>query len=262
MTSPARRPPCLTLLALLGAIPIPIALSGNPGIDQANRTQATADIARAGKLGPRIGYKIAFASTAAQRQFGASEPARASLFALQRVPAGTVLPAGIFQQGLFEAEVAFTIARTVNEPPASLEDLRNSVASVHIALEMANVPPPSPDRPGPSLASLIATGIGAHRFALGPARDPAVIDVNGLQLVLQRDGETVRSSPAQEVHGGPWNALLWLVNDVLARGGELQPGDIVLTGTAASAWRADGDLLAGVYRSEAEGLGSVVVAIE
>ena len=109
---------------------------------------------------------------------------------------------------------------------------------------------------------MISGGTGAHVFVLGPAVDPKTVDLAGSKMTVTRNGEVIRESTADEVLGSPWNSLLWLVNDVTKRGRVLEPGEVVLTGTAAKAYRAKGDDIAGSYTGQVAGLGQVKLTIE
>lgn len=49
-------------------------------------------------------------------------------------------------------------------------------------------------------------------------------------VVFEQNGEIVGTYTAAEVMGDPLNALAWLANHLGARGGSLEPGDIVISG--------------------------------
>jgi 2-keto-4-pentenoate hydratase len=61
--------------------------------------------------------------------------------------------------------------------------------------------------------------------------------------------------------GSPWNSLLWLVNHVIGHGGVMEPGYVVLTGTAAPAYKAKGEDIKGHYEGDCGALGSVSLTI-
>ncbi|MFQ5799467.1 MAG: fumarylacetoacetate hydrolase family protein, partial [Bacteroidota bacterium] len=113
----------------------------------------------------------------------------------------------------------------------------------------------------PTPQDAIANGVGSHFFVLGPAIDPAKVDVDAVTLKLIRDGKTIAESPATNVMGSPWNSLLWLANHVVKHGGTLEPGAVVLTGTAARAYRAKGDQIKGIYEGDCGPLGKIILTI-
>lgn len=234
---------------------------GTMSLDEAYAVQAELDTELAKRYGARVGYKVAYASKAAQEQFGVGEPARGTFFAVQRVPSGSVLKAGHFAEILLETEVAFTLGRKIDRPLKDVAALKPFVASVHAAFDAGNFPYAAGDGPGPVVADMVAGGTGAHVFVLGPAVDPAKAELGGMTMTVSRNGEVIRESNSDEVLGNPWNSLLWLVNDVIKRGRVLEPGEVVLTGTAAKAYRAKGGEIRGTYRGEVAGLGTVRLKI-
>lgn len=206
-------------------------------------------------LGARVGYKLAFASRALQERFGMEGPAYAPLFASQHVPSGAILATADFAGERFhvETEIAFAVAHRIDRALESPDALRAYVGTLHVAFDM-------PERRYPwergGAADAVADGLGGHRFSLGPGLAPAdaVFDPASLRLAAERDGETVHEGAASAVMGDPWNALLWLTNQLVARGHPLEAGQVVLSGAAAPAYAATGDGATGRYLGRAGAL--------
>ncbi len=212
------------------------------------------------RLGAVSGYKVAYASKAAQEQFGVDEPASGPLFRLQRVPSGTKLPISAFMEITLETEIAFTIGKRIDQQIRDVKELKKDVKWVHAAFDVGDYRFVSgPTRPTPQDA--IAAGVGAHFHVLGPAVAPAEVDVDAITLKLMRNGQTVAESPATNVMGSPWNSLMWLANKLVKTGKTLEPGDVVISGTAAPAFRTRGNKIRGRYRGECGDLGTVTLTI-
>jgi 2-oxo-3-hexenedioate decarboxylase len=113
----------------------------------------------------------------------------------------------------------------------------------------------------PTAQDQIASGIGGHVFVLGPAVDPGKVDVNAVKLKLTRNGQTLADSPSTDVMGSPWNSLLWCVNHIVKLGGTLEPGEVIITGTAAPAYRTKGDEIKGEYVGDCGPLGTVTMTL-
>lgn len=207
------------------------------------------------RLGPVVGYKVGYASKAAQQQFGMDQPARGPLFLSQAIVSGSTRQASEFREIMLETEIAFTLAKPIVRvnAPQTVEELRPLVRSIHAALDASDYRFDADAKPSP--IDMVATGLGAYRYVLGPGVPPAEVDTKSLRLLLFRDGELIRDSPATEVMGDPWNSLLWLVRDVISRGGSLPAGAIVLTGTADRAWKVTGDEVRGEYVGDCGPLG-------
>lgn len=212
------------------------------------------------ELGPIVGYKVAYASKAAQEQFGVTEPAAGPLFSLQRVPNGSKLPAGHFVEIALETEVAFTIAKRIDQPIEDVAQLKSYVRWAHAAFDAGDYPLVQGDTK-PTAQDMIASGVGAHVFVLGPAVDPGQVEVDAVTLKLMRNGETVAESAATNVMGSPWNSLLWCANHVVKVGGTLEPGMVISTGTASPAYKVKGEAIEGQYVGDCGPLGKVTMTL-
>jgi 2-keto-4-pentenoate hydratase len=213
-----------------------------------------------GLLGPVCGYKVAYASRAAQKQFGMDEPARGPFFMTQRLPSGSTLPVEAFNEIMLETEVAFTLGKPISKPVKDVAALKSYVKWVHPAFDAGNFPYTS-DQAKPTPQDMIAIGTGAHIFVLGPALEPGKVDIDAINLSLVRNGEKIRESPARDVMGSPWNSLLWCANNLTKSGHVLEPGMVVLCGTAAPAYKVKGSEIKGVFEGDCGALGKVALTI-
>lgn len=229
-------------------------------ISQAYDIQAALAREVSKSLGPVVGYKVAYASKAAQKQFGVDQPASGPFFLLQRVPSGSRLPASAFMEITLETEVAFTLGRRIDRPVKDLAELKRCVKWVHAAFDVGEYRFAAGD-PQPKPQDAIASGVGAHFFVLGPAIDPSSVEIETVTLKLARNGRMLRQSAATNVMGSPWNSLLWLANHVVELGGALEPGSVVVSGTAAPAYKVKGDQIKGAYLGDCGPLGRVTLKI-
>ena len=211
--------------------------------------------------GPVTGYKVAYASKAAQKQFGMKEPARGPFYMSQRLPNSSTLTSETFKEIMLETEVAFTIGKRIDKPIRNVAMLKTYVKWVHPAFDAGNFPY-AVERAKPTPSDMIAIGTGAHVFVIGPAMNPKTLDLSKIDLALARNGETIRKSPARDVLGNPWNSLLWCANHLHKFGLTLEPGMVVLTGTAAPAYKVKGKAIKGSYVGDCGPLGKVTLTIE
>ena len=213
----------------------------------------------AGATDEAVGYKLGFTSAAAQQRFGVASPAWGRLRAQMRVPADGEISASSFSRVFVEAEIAFTIGRRVDVRLDDVTDLLAYVRTVHPALELPDWRFGSGAQPG--FAEILADGVGAHRFVLGPGREPGEVELATAAVVLERDGEGIGRGRGADAMGSPWLALLWLSHALLEAGRALEPGEIVLTGALGPVQVLAPNQAAGRYRVTVEGLGSVGVTI-
>lgn len=213
------------------------------------------------KRGPVIGYKVAYASKAAQEQFGMDEPARGPYYLSQRVVSGSTLPVDTFNEIMLETEIAFTIDKRIDDSIPDVKTLKPFVASLHAAFDAGDFPY-SVEQAKPVPADMIAIGTGAHIFILGP-ENPIDVNIDDLTLKVIRNGETIRQSSSKEVMGSPWNSLLWCANHLVKHGKTLEPGMVVLCGTAAPAYKVnEPDAIQGEYVGDCDVLGSVSLTLK
>jgi 2-keto-4-pentenoate hydratase len=212
-------------------------------------------------LGPVAGYKVAYASRVAQEQFGMDEPARGPFYLTQRVPSGSILPAEAFNEITLETEIAFTIGKRIDKPIADIATLKSHVKWVHAAFDAGDFPYKT-GQAKPVPADMVAIGTGAHVFVFGPGVDPDRVDIDRVNLDLIRNGEEIRSKPATDIMGNPWNSLLWCANHLHKHGLTLEPGMVVFSGTAAKAYRATGAAVKGRYVGDCGPLGKATMTIE
>jgi len=234
---------------------------GDFSMDKAYHIQAALAEGASRTSGPVCGYKVAYASKAAQEQFGMDEPARGPLYLSQRLPGGSALSAKVWNEMTLETEIAFTIGKRIDKPVKDVATLKRHVKFVHPAFDAGDFPyAAGATKPAPQ--DMVAIGTGAHVFVMGPARDPRQVDIDAIDLALARNGETIRKSPARNVMGSPWNSLLWCANHLVRFNKTLEPGMVVLCGTASPAYRARGDEIKGVYEGDCGALGKVTLTID
>ena len=212
------------------------------------------------KLGDVSGYKVAFASQAAQKQFGIDQPASGPFFRLQRIPDGSTLESSDFFGLTIETEVAFTLGKSIDHLLENTADLKPYVKWVHASFDISNDYFDSQEAK-PVVSDLVASGM-TYLYMLGPAVDPNLVDVDKLNLKLTVNGKIFAEGASADVMGSPWNSLLWLANQVVSRGDTLEPGDVVLTGTAAPAYKVPGSEAAGFYEGDCGPLGKVTVTVK
>ena len=189
------------------------------------------------------------------------EPARGPFYLMQRVASSSILPAEAFNEIMLETEIAFTIGKRIDKPIADVATLKSYVKWVHAAFDAGDFPYKT-DRAKPVPADMVAIGTGAHVFVFGPGMDPDQVDIDRVNLDLIRNGEKIRSKPATDIMGSPWNSLLWCVNHLHKYGLTLEPGMVVFSGTAAKAYRVTGAAIKGRYVGDCGPLGKATITIE
>lgn len=181
------------------------------------------------------GYKIAFAGPGSQKKWGVPEPISGRLLRSQQTDSGAAIPFAEFATPLVEAEVAFVMKNA------------SEIASVHAAFDIPNIPA------APTAADVIRLNGCAHRYILGPAHDPAQVDMLALTMRMTHDDNLVYSGK-----GNPRVGLDWLIAHLASRGLALREGDVVLTGAVAAPYKGR----PGHYVADCGTLGTISFQLE
>ena len=92
---------------------------------------------------------------------------------------------------------------------------------------------------------------------IGPAVDFNSINLDTLTLRLFKDEKLVYEGISTNTLSSPWNIMLWIANDLVKRGKNLNVGDVILCGKVASAVKLKPKDAIGTYRGECCGLGTI-----
>lgn len=212
--------------------------------------------------GPLAGYKVAITAKPLQDLLGIDHPLGGQVHAGQLRPSGVRLAASAFVGLALECEVTIRVGRDL--PPASVPYTRESivpfVGELIVSFEVL-------DAREAAIAAMGASGLVADRCACeGAVLGTATSDFAGLDLAglggfaceLEWNGEVVDRGVTGNAMGHPFEGLAWVANHVIARGGQLRAGDVVLTGSAFAPRPASAGDRA-TYRID--GLGEVSVTV-
>ena len=180
------------------------------------------------------GYKIGATNAQVQARFGVDAPFSGRLFADYVDESPLRVPAGAVNFHAIEAEFDFVMGRPLppRAAPYTRDEVRAAVASVHPAIEV-------PDSRYADWLSMRAEDLIADNaigclLCLGPAAEGGLDrDLAGQQVIVRIDGEVVSEGAGANVLGDPWNVMVWLANQLSARGETLEAGHVVTTGSAA-----------------------------
>jgi 2-keto-4-pentenoate hydratase len=198
------------------------------GRAEAEAFQAAALAALGGEI---CGYKIGATSAEVQRMLGCRGPIQAAILRQHVLASGASLslPPGCLG---VECEIGFVLAR---DYPAAGErpdraGLRAAVAECFVGLEIVGrrVAAAVPLTEWSAIADY---GLDVAVVRGGSVADWEASDLAAMPVLAAVDGAiAARGSPAA-VLGHPLNALLWLAEDLRARGRGLRRGEMVFTGT-------------------------------
>ena len=182
--------------------------------------------ALAERRGPIAGYKIGFTNDAVQSDFGMDSPIYGRVFA------DTVRSDGRFEyeelvEPLIEPEIAFVLDRPLSPPVTRLD----VAAACRFAVPVIEIVDSRIEGWEFGAAGAVADNALAARLVVG---DPIPIGETDLSLEgveVRVDGGERASGVGAAALGHPASAVAWLATALDERGGRLEAGDIVTTGT-------------------------------
>jgi 2-keto-4-pentenoate hydratase len=183
--------------------------------------------------GPRVGWKVASTSRPSQERLGVDEPLAGALYERDIVPNHSTVAATYL--GIVEGEFAFRMrgGLDLRRAPFTREMVLACVATVYPGAE-------APDSrlsnyPRVSAPQLVADFMLSRYYAIGDPLAVSPSELLGVEVVIRHNGVEVKRGTGSDVLGDPCNVLVWLANELAARGEEIREGDLVTTGACALA---------------------------
>ena len=184
---------------------------------------ARAERLRAGER--PLGWKVGFGSPAAGERLGIDRPLVGFLLESNLLPDGAEVPVTGWAAPALEPEIAVHLARDV-EPDASQDAVRDALAGLSAAIELADVDPPPTD-----VREILAGNIYHRHVLLGPVREGHA-GTEGITARLRLDGEQVAATDDVTTLTGELVEVVRLTAELLGACGErLRAGEVVITGS-------------------------------
>ncbi len=233
--------------------------AGDFGIDDLDKAYAVQDlfVAGLGAGGPRSGYKVGLTSKAMQAMVDLDQPIGGIVFADGTTNSPANLSKAHFGRLGLEFEIAVRLAKDIGagDLPLNRDSIGSYVAGIAPAFEV--IDDRGADYSDLEIFSIIADNSWNSGAVLGEMQ-PVAGDLATVTGTLKVNGEIVGTGKGSDVLGHPFEPLIWLANHLVARGGTLKAGDIVLTGSLLpSRFPEVGD----IYEFMVEGMGGVTATI-
>jgi 2-oxo-hept-3-ene-1,7-dioate hydratase len=181
------------------------------------------------------GRKIGLTSRAMQQASQISEPDYAPLMDDMFFETGSDIPVGRFIAPRVEVELAFVLERPLRGPGVTLVDVLQATAYVTPALEIidARIEQFDRDTKAPrKVFDTIADFAANAGIVLGgrPVR-PHTIDLRWVGALLYKNAVLEETGLAAAVLNHPATGIAWLANRIAPYDEQLNPGDVVLSGS-------------------------------
>lgn len=175
-----------------------------------------------------VGAAVAAIGRTIPPAMAADEPLYRWLTDAMHVDAGTALARSSLLRPRVRPEIAFIVDRDLDDPTTSATDVMAACSAALPALVVVDYRLRQPIvRP----ADVVAVCAATSRFVLGDVPvDLDDIDVGSALCVLEHNGVVVTTATSAELPGHPADAVAWLVRQLIAQGGGVESGMVVLSG--------------------------------
>lgn len=180
-----------------------------------------------------IGYKVGL--TGPVLPFGAESPVYGRLYDSMLVWPHHKIYRSDFVMPMVEIELAYFFGEDVTFPITQAE-LAEKVIAVAPAVEF-------PDLLFEDLGSLnwldiIAMNVSPRKIIIGRPVRIERVDVNNINVTVRQQGQVINEGVSTNVLGDQWASLLFLAEELDARGYQIQAGDVVMTGAMSGMFPA------------------------
>ena len=181
----------------------------------------------------RVGRKLGLTSKAKQEMMGVHEPSYGVLLGSMQVFEGEPISISPFIHAKVEPEIAFIFDKEVKGPSVTVADILAATAYIAPALEIIDS-----RFQGFSftLPDAVADNSSSSRFIIGERFYKwNQLDLKLMGMVFRKNGEVLATGAGAAVMGHPARALAWMANRLYQVGQNIQPGEIVLSGSLSGA---------------------------
>jgi 2-keto-4-pentenoate hydratase len=203
-------------------------------LEDAYRVQDQVTAARLAAGERRAGWKLGYTSPVMRAQMGIAAPNFGPLTDAMLLDSPALLPDGALHPRV-EPEIGLRLGRRLTAPGTADQAL----AACDAALACLEIVDSVWSGYRFTLEDNTADGSSAAWVVVGPElalADLALADLAGLPVALSVDGVVVERATGAAAGGHPAAGLAWLAEQVAARGGALEPGDLIITGGLTSAY--------------------------
>src|SRR3954470_22330145 len=194
-------------------------------LDEAYRIQLALIERRVAEGERQIGWKVGLTAKPIQQQFGFHEPVFACV--LETRPSGQVFGAAELINPGFETELCIRLRRGL-EGSVSLEQVRDAVDVVYPSFEIIETRGDLVKQ----IALALADNGQQRSVVIGtPVKLTPALQLDQVEVRVQLNGNEVATGLGSALLGNPLNSIQWLAEKLGQYGRELQPGDIIMTGS-------------------------------
>jgi len=243
-------------------LPLVSQIHADTTIKQAYKIQKRFIQARRAQGGKIAGFKAGLTSKKGQKRFAIDQAVAGVLWQTGKHQSQQIFNLSNYHRLMLETELGYQLATDITAPIDSIETLKTHISAVLPIIELPNLDFIS--MKGLTAVDLISANVSAASFIVGtPYTDINNIDINNIDInhiktSLKNSDQTLIQGQGSDALGDQWQALLWVVNKMLAEGYSLQKGQVVITGALGKMVKAQ----TGNYTADFAELGQISFSIQ
>jgi 2-keto-4-pentenoate hydratase len=189
------------------------------------------------------GFKAGLTNSDAQAHFGINRPIFGVLLKSGDFSHLKEIPLKKYHYLMVETELGFITKKPITQTVNSISELKGYIGEVVPVIEIPDVgfalsPITAPD--------LVAGNTGSTGYIIHRGINWYGDNINSLTVSLIHDGVIVNQGQGEDAMGDQWEALRWLVNQVIAHGWSIEKGNLLITGALGEMVPAK----SGLYRAQ------------
>ncbi len=190
-----------------------------------------------------IGFKGALTNKLAQQSLGIDRPVTGVLLSDMALSDNAAINLSGFGRAMLETEIGFCIGTEIRDSISS-EALPGYIDHYLPMIEIADIGFAAPK--AMTVLDLVAGDSAAAGFIKGQKATLRGESINAINVSFYHEDVLLHQGVAHEVMGDQFAAATWLINQIIAQGYVISPGQIIMTGAiggvqvaAPGAYRAD-----------------------
>ncbi len=184
------------------------------------------------KLGwEQCGWKIAGTTEFVRKRLNLDSPIYGRTFTRHKHLSPVTMKLDELLDPLLECEFFVTLSKDfpVREEPWTMDEILDSIATVHAGIEVAECRFPTSALP--SFTAVLADGSASGQYVFGDLISDWKDGLSNVSVRLTVDGVERRTGTGSDVMGDPIAPLLWLVEERRKVGESLKAGAVISTGS-------------------------------
>ncbi len=203
-------------------------LSREANLDMANAYEIQAAFVKERLLQDKIaGFKAGLTNPETQTFYGIKRPIFGVLFKNGDLSSRKNISLSQYHYLMVETELGFITKKPIRHTVNSASELKAYIGQVVPVIELPDV---GFEHKHLTAADLVAANTASTAYILNPAINWFGEDINAITVSLMHNGMIVNQGQGIDAMGDQWEALRWLVNQVLAHGWTIEEGNLLITG--------------------------------